>query len=189
MKNLNQLQNNIDDIIIEDEVWNDFVKDVKKQKDSKLVTDTKPVIIKEIIPSVNVFGVYQGNSLEKLSIGNTDNIDNNTARKFKRGEFKIEASLDLHGYKENEAYEAVHDFIKSTYQRGLRCVLIVTGKGNRKYDDSDDIFANHGLLKEKVPQWLNGILRPLILSINHPSAKDGGDGALYILLRRQRDND
>lgn len=187
MKNLNQIINKVENEVIEDEVWDEFVKDIKKQKDSKIITDSKPVIIKEITPSINLFGVYQGNSLDNLTIGNTDNIDNNTAKKFKRGEFRIEASLDLHGYKETQAYDAVHEFVKSSYQSGLRCVLIVTGKGTRKYEDSDDIFANHGLLKEKVPQWLNGALRPLILSINHPSAKDGGDGALYILLRRQRD--
>ena len=92
----------------------------------------------------------------------------------------------MHGYTEDRAYTAVDDFIKKAYLAQKRCVLIITGKG-LAHDDNDDVLAFKGLLKEKVPQWLNTReLRPLILAFRHPDVKLGGSGALYILLRRKR---
>ena len=113
-------------------------------------------------------------------------IDNSTLTKFKREEFKPEAVLDLHGTTENQAFEKVEDFIAKCYNRGMRCIIIVTGKG-LPHSEDDDIFATKGILKKSVPQWLNlPHLRSAILIYKHPSAKLGGNGALYILLRRKR---
>lgn len=112
-------------------------------------------------------------------------IDKNTLRKFKREEFAIEATLDLHGKTENSAYEAVADFIPRCYASAKRCVCIITGKGLNVHADND-IFPQKGILKQLVPQWLNAPhLRGMILIYKHPTARLGGDGALYILLRRQ----
>ena len=112
-------------------------------------------------------------------------IDKNTLRKFKREEFAIEATLDLHGKTENSAYEAVADFIPRCYASAKRCVCIITGKGLNVHADND-ILPQKGILKQLVPQWLNvPHLRGMILIYKHPTARLGGDGALYILLRRQ----
>ena len=113
-------------------------------------------------------------------------IDNSTLMKFKREEFKPEAILDLHGFTENQAFEAVENFIAKCYNRGLRCIIIVTGKG-LTHNDNDDIFAAKGILKKSVPQWLNlPHLRAAILIYKNPSVKLGSTGALYILLRRNK---
>ena len=113
-------------------------------------------------------------------------IDNSTLTKFKREEFLPEAILDLHGMTENQAFEAVENFVAKSYNRGLRCIIIVTGKG-LSHNDDDDIFAVKGILKKSVPQWLNlPHLRAAILIYKNPSAKLGGTGALYILLRRNK---
>ncbi len=166
------------------DVWEDLTKDIKKISRPEIIP-SKPVIIKEINPTVDINKAYHGNKLDKLDLGVMDNIDNNTAKKFKREEFRIEATLDLHGCTEDNAYELVFDFVKKAYIQDKRAILIITGKGYHK--EEDDIFVSKGILKERVPQWLNSLeLRPLILSYMHPSAKNGGEGALYILLRRKR---
>lgn len=101
-------------------------------------------------------------------------MDGRTAQKFRKNEIKIEARLDLHGKTEDEAFEATISFIKNAYARKLRCILIITGKGQ--------------ILQPQVPKWLHlPAIKPLILSVTHPEPRLGGTGALYILLRRQRD--
>lgn len=164
--------------------WEEVTAGVKKITRPETVP-TKKVVLKEVVPTIRMNEVYHGESLKKIIAGDLDNIDSNTAKRFKRGEFKIEAELDLHGYTEEKAFDTVHSFIKKAYLQNKRCVLIITGKGY--HQDNDDIFAAKGILKDRVPQWLNNSeLRPLILSFIHPEAKLGGSGALYILLRRQR---
>jgi len=113
-------------------------------------------------------------------------MDGQTARRMKRCEYKIEATLDLHGKTEAVAYEAVSAFIKNAYLQNKRCVLIITGKGLNQNPD-EDIFSEKGKLKERTPVWLNSEqLRPLILGFTHPTQNLGGSGALYILLRKKR---
>lgn len=165
--------------------WAEFAVGVEKTEQPP-EQPAKSVIIKEVVPTVRLNEVYRGNALSELREGRLADIDGATARRFKRGDFAVEATLDLHGYTEDRAYTAVGDFIKKAYLAQKRCVLIITGKG-LAHDDNDDVLAFKGLLKEKVPQWLNTReLRPLILAFRHPDVKLGGSGALYILLRRKR---
>ncbi len=165
------------------DVWLEAVKDIKKLPEAEAKPQA-PLIIDEIEARVNYADAYSGNCLEPLKTGELPNIDRRTADRFKRGEMPIERRLDLHGYKETEAYAEVCKFIKDAYLAGCRNVLIITGKGLKR--ETDDIFETKGIIKERVPQWLNTQeLRPLILGINYALPKDGGEGALYVLLRRQ----
>ena len=108
-------------------------------------------------------------------------MDGSLAKRFKREEFKVEATLDLHGTTEKAAFDRVCDFIKSAYDSGKRCILIVTGKGQ-----DAEIFSTRGVLRKSVPQWLTGSeISPLILAYKNPSEALGGAGALYILLRKR----
>lgn len=168
----------------DEDVWKEFTKSIKKiDKEEKIsIKKTKEITIKEHFetPDIEI-----SKDDRDLVLGSFDNIDKNTAKRFRRGEFGVEAELDLHGYTEKKAYDAVFHFVKSSYSQGKRCIIIITGKGTRK--DDDDIFTSKGILKERVPQWLNSEeLRPYILSYIHPDKKLGGTGALYILLRRKR---
>lgn len=168
----------------EDEAWDEALQGVKKLPQVEIPPQA-PLIIEECTPTINYQQAYNGDSLTRLEVGETANIDANTAERFKRGEFKIERRLDLHGLTEKAAYEEVENFIKKSYQAKLRCILIVTGKGTRR--ETDDLFAAKGIIKERVPQWLNSAeIRPLILSFAYALPIDGGDGALYVLLRRHR---
>jgi len=106
-------------------------------------------------------------------------IDRRTDEKLRRGQMKIDASLDLHGMTKNEALEALQSFLPSCYESGRRNLLVITGKGRSS--------ERPGVLKEHVPQWLQEMpLLQYVLQFHWARPKDGGDGALYILLRKKR---
>ncbi len=164
--------------------WLQEVKDVAAMPQPE-ERPSSPLIIEEIKPSLNLKGVYNANSFTPLAIGDTSNLDRRTAEKFVRGQFKIEARLDLHGLSEKEAFSAVVDFILQSYVRGLRCILIITGKGIKK--ENDTWYEPKGIIKDALPSWLNNAeIRPFILSMVNALPADGGDGAMYVLLKRQR---
>ena len=113
-------------------------------------------------------------------------MSGNTNIKYLTESGATEAELDLHGCTEDKAFDKVVNFVKTSYLRGKRCIHIITGKGLHAPDDFD-FFAARGVLKDRVPQWLNlPEIRPLILIIDHPAPKDGGTGVIRILLRRKR---
>lgn len=164
--------------------WAEEVKNIKKSKQAE-EKPFAPLIIGEIRQNIDYAAAYSGNRLNFLNVGDIDNIDKRTAEKFKKGEFKLEAKLDLHGKTEKEAFSAVIDFVRNSYMQKLRFIMIITGKGINKADDF--WYEKKGILKDSVPSWLNGSeLRPLILSFCYAKPEDGGEGALYVLLRRQR---
>lgn len=168
--------------------WLETVREVTRQSAGHIISGRAPrrLVVREK-PYYAVrqeFSTYS-KALEEMVYGG---VDKNTLRRFKREEFAVEAVLDLHGMTENEAYASVDNFIPQSYALGRRCVIIVTGKGLNLHNNDDD-FAAHGVLKKLVPMWLNQPrLRGMILVYKHPSARLGGNGALYILLRRNREN-
>lgn len=166
--------------------WLEEVKGIKKSSSSVVVNP--PNSVKSINQEKHCYAVKQEYSTYSKYLEDMDNggIDKSTLRKFKREEFKIEAILDLHGLTEDPAFEKVDNFIVQSYNLGRRCVVIVTGKGG--IHQNDDIFAPRGVLKQRVPQWLEmPRLRAMILVYKHPTERLGGSGALYILLRRNKD--
>lgn len=121
----------------------------------------------------------QPNRHTELELGGTPNIDRRTADRFRRGKLAIEAHLDLHGMYQDEAHAALNGFIHTSAAIGRRCVVVITGKGSGQ--------NGSGILRRQVPRWLNEPgLRQQILSISQAQIRHGGDGAIYILLRRQR---
>ena len=113
-----------------------------------------------------------------LRLGKTSGIDRTSARRMQRGQLPLEDRLDLHGLSQEQAQKEVKAFIGSAVQKNFRCVLIITGKGR----------DGHGILREKVPEWLKDA--PLCYHLNaisYAQPKDGGKGALYIRLKRQRE--
>ena len=116
--------------------------------------------------------------LADFRLGETSGIDKTSARRMQRGQVPIEDRLDLHGLSQEDARKEVRTFIGSAVQNNLRHVLIITGKGR----------DGHGILREKVPEWLKDA--PLCYHLNaisYAQPKDGGKGALYIRLKRQRE--
>ena len=106
-------------------------------------------------------------------------IDRANAERLKRGLHPIEARLDLHGKTQAAAHHALAAFIHSSSDAGRRCVLVITGRGFGP--------SGPGVLKSAVPRWLEEVgLRGKILAIAPAQPRDGGAGALYLLLRRRR---
>jgi DNA-nicking Smr family endonuclease len=106
-------------------------------------------------------------------------IDRANAERLKRGLHQIEARLDLHGLTQAKAHLALAAFIHASRDAGRRCVLVITGRGLSP--------SGPGILKRAVPRWLEEAeLRRYILAIAPAQPRDGGAGALYLLLRRRR---
>lgn len=115
-----------------------------------------------------------------LSHGDDAHIDHRTASRFRRGRLPIEGRLDLHGLSQARAHTALRRFVNTAWQASLRSILVITGKGNRADDGV-------GILRSSVPLWLNEPdLRPKVLSFTYAQPRDGGEGALYLLIRRHR---
>jgi len=118
--------------------------------------------------------------LQDLDHGTSIGVDKSTATRLKKGRQPIEGRLDLHGMIQSEAHPALDAFIENAYRSGKRAVLVITGKGTK-------LDGSVGVLRQAVPRWLNlPPNRPRILAFSHATAKDGGEGALYVLLKRKR---
>lgn len=116
-------------------------------------------------------------------------LDKRTAQRLKRGKLPIEARLDLHGHTQIQAHRALHGFLDTAVAAGMRCVLVVTGKGSalRRAEAESPWTVSSGVLREAVPRWLEEPAnRARIIAFYPAQARDGGGGALYLLLRRQR---
>ncbi len=114
-----------------------------------------------------------------VEIGSTPGVDRRTAERLRRGKLRIDARLDLHGYTQAAAHEALTAFVTEGAARGHRCLLIVTGKGA--------VSQGGGVLRRGVPEWLNlPPCRGLVLAITESQPQHGGGGAFYVLLRRKR---
>ncbi len=96
-------------------------------------------------------------------------------RQLKRGELRPEAHLDLHGHTIAEAGAQLSTFLTDAQGAGLRCVCVIHGKGYRSAE-------GRPALKTQVNQWLRDTHTVLAFSSTRP--RDGGMGALYVLLRR-----
>lgn len=97
-----------------------------------------------------------------------------------RGKEAIDGRLDLHGLTQSEAHTALLRFLRAATARDARLVLVITGKGGRGEGE-------RGILKRQVPQWLSlPEFRALIIGFEQAHVGHGGEGALYIRVRRTR---
>jgi len=98
-----------------------------------------------------------------------------------RGRHTIDGRLDLHGMTQAEAHEALLRFLHSGQSRGAKVVLVITGKGGRQGTEG------RGVLNRMVPLWLRlPEFRGLVVGFENAAIGHGGEGALYVSLRRTR---
>ena len=110
--------------------------------------------------------------------GSISGVSHNIMRKLKRGKFPIQSHIDLHGLIKKDAEDAVRKFLMNSHSRGLRCVLIVHGRGLNSP-------GSVPVLKERLPVWLNrGPARKIVMAFSSAQPYDGGTGAIYVLLRK-----
>ncbi len=107
--------------------------------------------------------------------GNAPGLDRATQQNMRRGKIAMQARIDLHGMTQNQAHGALSNFLYDCRASGLRSVLVITGKGS----------GGEGVLRAAVPRWLNeGENRQMVRAFSHAVPKDGGEGALYVVLKR-----
>jgi DNA-nicking Smr family endonuclease len=107
-------------------------------------------------------------------------LDPRVVRRLRRGDFSWQAYVDLHGLTAEPARATVESFLRASVIAGHRCVLIVHGRGHNSKDHTP-------VLKERLQSWLaRGSLARIVLAFTSARPCDGGAGALYVLLRRDR---
>ncbi len=105
-----------------------------------------------------------------------DEIEPRRKRRISMAREPIAGRLDLHGLTQDEARLAVIAFIRREHANGARAVLIITGKG----------AMGDGVLRHRTPEWLaEPSVRPLIAGLSSAERHHGGEGALYVALKRQ----
>lgn len=99
-------------------------------------------------------------------------------QKLRQGSFSPEAHIDLHGLNTQQAFETLRGFFKGSWYRGLRCVIVVCGRGKNSPDGI-------GILREKLQLWLTQEpFKRVVLAFCTAQVHDGGAGAVYVLMRK-----
>lgn len=127
-------------------------------------------------PSINHYAT--------LLLGDTHMLNRKDAQRLKRGEWLVDVCLDLHGYTRERAWKMLERTIIESHSSEKRLLHVITGKGTSP--KADDTLPT-GVLRQNLPGWLNTMpVRPLVLTFVEARPKDGGSGAFYILLKRNR---
>jgi len=117
------------------------------------------------------FEIETGEELSYASEG----LQLSVIRKLRKGNYPVEAELDLHGYRVAEAGPILGDFLSECRHRGIRCVRIIHGKGHGSHNKQP-------VLKHQLNNWLRR--RNDVLAFCSARPYDGGTGAIYLLIRR-----
>jgi DNA-nicking Smr family endonuclease len=111
--------------------------------------------------------------------GCTRGLDPRVLRRLKKGDFAVQAHLDLHGLVKDEARSELEAFLTAARTAGKRCVLVVHGRGLHSKDQVP-------VLKDALKRWMaSGRLSREVLAFATARQHDGGAGAVYVLLRRR----
>ena len=168
-------------------LWKEVIKSVKPLKKKNHTSDiyefSESSVSEELEVSFISFPfvkkkIRKKQFLDPLAIADEKRINPGIAKKIRKGEYIIDAVLDLHGKTLDDAFNLFISFINKNYNLGNRCLLVITGKGNPS--------KNTGVIKKNFPVWVSSeFINDKILYVNTASLKDGGDGAFYILLRKK----
>jgi DNA-nicking Smr family endonuclease len=115
-------------------------------------------------------------------------LDRRLKQRVARGRETIDGRLDLHGLTQEQAYASLLSFLRRTQADGGKMVLVVTGKGKGAMQRQPRAReSEHGVLRRSVPLWLAlPEFRALVVGFGQAHVGHGGEGALYVRLRRGR---
>ena len=121
-------------------------------------------------------------------INSTEKLPNKDFKRQKNKNLKIR-SIDLHGYTLDEANKTIENFINKAFSENINKLIIVTGKGLHSENEKDPYVSKElGILKYSVPEFItnNPGLMNMINEIKDAKIQDGGSGAFYIFLKKNK---
>lgn len=155
-------------------LWATFTEDISLLPGKmRLALEAEPVVVGQILAPVVGAGMpkFEPGSAEIGVNQVPSGLDKSTWKNFATGRIKVVRRLDLHGMTATRAHVAVMNFVERAYGEQIRCVEIITGKGE--------------VLARELPHWLNSpAVRARILAVAHPHAAN--TGSVRVLLRRVR---
>ncbi|AAV90258.1 Smr domain-containing protein [Zymomonas mobilis subsp. mobilis ZM4 = ATCC 31821] len=115
----------------------------------------------------------------------SDTLDGSWDRKLSKGSVEPERSIDLHGYTMTSAYRVLESALSQAIRQGIRVLLIITGRPPRRNEHG---IITRGLIRGAIGDWLNfSPYSSHIAAVRNAHPRHGGAGALYVILRRRRD--
>jgi DNA-nicking Smr family endonuclease len=137
-------------------------------------------VIAQLSDLVSGQGPFDITETEEYLEGARVGIDPRLVGRLRRGEFAVQAHVDLHGMIQADAREALRTFVLESVRKGFRTVLVVHGRGRGSP-------GGRPVLKHAAAGWLShGELGAHVLAFATARPSDGGAGAMYVLLRRER---
>ena len=121
-------------------------------------------------------------------INSTEQLPNKDFKHQKIKNLKVR-SIDLHGYTLDEANKTIEDFINKAFSENINKLIIVTGKGLHSENEKDPyVSKDFGILKYSIPEFItnNTSLMNIINEIKEAEIEDGGAGAFYIFLKKNK---
>ena len=167
------------------ELWEQVTRTIKTTNRKKSDGKTEPALKNDAVtaPKIRNFSQKRTRAAElkhQQKLGEIPRLDRKTKRRLSKGQVDIKRVLDLHGHTQNTAKKALIGFIVQAVNEQFREVLVITGKGGSQ-------FGKMGVLRQSVPIWLNEEpLRGLIHGFSYAAQPHGGEGALYLILRKKK---
>jgi DNA-nicking Smr family endonuclease len=152
----------------EDDEWNDYINNIRELGEARTrkIYVKKKIINRSIIKPTN----------KQISLSGLIKNDKSDMR-LRRGDFPIDATLDLHGLTYIKAQDLLLRFIDRSLVDGHKNLLVITGKGLKP-------DGTLGVIRQNISFWLNDVnLSDKIGAFCHAKNKDGGEGAFYIRLK------
>jgi DNA-nicking Smr family endonuclease len=166
-------------------------QDALRREPEKKETGAKPPIAPKSKVSKAVTAPAEANKAPQPNA-----IEAKQVRRLGNGRASVDARIDLHGMRQSEAYVALKVFLFRSVSKGHRMVLVITGKGTAPlYPDGQERFGafvnegamERGVLRRNVPFWLaQPEFRGIVVGHTTAHVRHGGEGALYVQLRRAR---
>jgi DNA-nicking Smr family endonuclease len=166
-------------------LWDSVAKQIKPLRKKVRVSkphaaDAKPVTPAPAKPAPRLIAPAPSPKPGKPAMPPLATLGRRERAKLSRGKSDIDARLDLHGMTQVRAHHALLGFLQRAHHDGLTFVLVITGKGT--VGD-----AERGVLRRQVPQWLSlPEFRSLVVGFEQAHTGHGGEGALYVRIRRAR---
>jgi DNA-nicking Smr family endonuclease len=165
-------------------LWTEVARGVERRRGAALPTPSSPRAGEPAAAPAPTPAKAPPSPLSKRPAPPLAAIERRFKRELARGRDAIDAALDLHGLTQAEAHQALRGFLRHSQARGLRLVIVVTGKGG-PLDDLSSWPNERGVLRRLAPHWLRETdLRSVVLGFEEAGRAHGGSGALYVRLRR-----